>query len=164
MCSGAGTATLAASAVNFAGIDSHAVQATGTWVSIVVSGTATGTSLPTFTVKRPCYLVNTRDETVSDVKNQASFAMTMSESGSPPVISYLINGAKFSSATTYLKTFATGQLLEFTLTGTNAHPFHPHVNAYQITALSGAAFDSNYFQVRIQLITPPRIPPPLFIF
>ena len=45
-----------------------------------------------------------------------------------------INGNRFDSSTTYLDTFAAGTVNEIQLNGVNAHPFHLHINSYQITA------------------------------
>ncbi|KAL1511739.1 hypothetical protein AB1Y20_005027 [Prymnesium parvum] len=76
--------------------------------------------LPTFEVNRPCYLVDLRD---SAPNTTVDFTM-----GPTPYI----NGAKFESATTYAATMPVGEVIQFDLAGIVLHPFHNHINSFQI--------------------------------
>jgi hypothetical protein len=46
-----------------------------------------------------------------------------------------------------ITTFTAGSIYEVTVTGANAHPFHVHVNPYQITAMPETSYSNGYFQI-----------------
>ena len=56
-----------------------------------------------------------------------------------------IDGSEFATSTTYLATFSVGTVVEYALSGIDAHPFHNHVNSFQIVA-DPADTASNYFR------------------
>mmetsp|Transcript_18920 Transcript_18920/g.38995 ORF Transcript_18920/g.38995 Transcript_18920/m.38995 type:complete len:800 (-) Transcript_18920:198-2597(-) len=104
-------------------------------VSVAAASTApTAEDLPMFTVHRPCYLANT-------VGSSPTQSANLALSGG-----FTLNNAKFMEGVALSGTFDTGNLGSISLTGTNNHPFHMHVNHYQITTLTGAA-DTTWFQV-----------------
>ena len=79
-------------------------------------------SEPTSTsVTRPCYLV--------DLTSTAASSTTAIDLGPAPSI----NGNTFATYNTYEATFAVGQVHELALSGIDAHPFHLHVNHFQLT-------------------------------
>ena len=89
-------------------------------------------SEPTSTsVTRPCYLVNLVAETSS-----STTAITLGPAPS-------INGNSFATASTYEASFAVGAVHTLALSGVNAHPFHLHVNHFQLTGAN--LDDASYF-------------------
>jgi FtsP/CotA-like multicopper oxidase with cupredoxin domain len=56
-----------------------------------------------------------------------------------------INGNEYSTSTTYLASMEVGTVVEYELDGIDAHPFHNHVNSFQIVA-DPADTASNYFR------------------
>jgi len=130
-CSGAGTATFASQSL----ATNNQPYYVGTVLTVnVVDISLTATTLPSFTVKRPCYASNT--QTLTPTTTLTDFAMT-GQGG------FLINGASFISETTYYATLTTGTLVEMTVSGIEQHPYHIHVFPYQITSPT----IDNYFQV-----------------
>ena len=108
---------------------------TGTAFSITVTGTeGTATMLPSFSVYRPCYLADTIGAAVD-----TSFSVAFDQN-------FNVNGQKFTTTSTFLGAFTTGQLAQITLADINRHPFHIHVNHFQITSSTSAAADPIYFQ------------------
>ena len=100
----------------------------------------TACSLGVFSVPRPCYLADLSGVTGAPTPTiTRTFAL---EFGPVPTL----NGAQFSDANTYLDTFTAGTVNEITLDGVNAHPFHLHVNSYQISAEPGDT-QGDYFRL-----------------
>ncbi|KAL1520610.1 hypothetical protein AB1Y20_022184 [Prymnesium parvum] len=89
--------------------------------------------LPTFEVNRPCYLVDLRgavpDKTIS-------FQL-----GPTPNI----NGETFHSATHFMDTLPVGKVIQYSLSGLVLHPFHNHINSFQIIEDPADTFDG-YFR------------------
>ena len=56
-----------------------------------------------------------------------------------------INGVTFVSSTSYAATMTVGTVVEYSLRGTNAHPFHNHINSFQLVTVADSA--NGYFQV-----------------
>ena len=107
---------------------------TGTALTVVVSGTDEGAAdLTSFTMYRPCYLSSTIGATVTST------------------VSLNIQGLEYVSSTSYESTFTAGTLNQISASGTTAHPFHLHVNHFQLTSVTGYS-DSAYFQVSALLI------------
>jgi FtsP/CotA-like multicopper oxidase with cupredoxin domain len=101
-----------------------------------VVATASGEAeceLPTFQINRPCYLVDLTGTTP---------AQTVSLNLGPVPN---INDASYVSSTTYVATMTVGTVVQYNLGGVNAHPFHNHVNHYQIVA-DPADTASDYFR------------------
>ena len=94
--------------------------------------------LGSFSVARPCYLVDLSG-TIGASAPTVSSTTTISLGPAPQ-----ISGAEFSSSTTYLASFAVGAVHELSLTGVNAHPFHLHINSYQLAA-APADTSNDYF-------------------
>ena len=92
----------------------------------------TACDLPVFTVNRPCYLVD-----LTSATPRSTTAITL---GPVPQI----NGNQFATSTTYDHTLAVGQVHQFNLDGVNAHPFHLHINSFQIAEAPGDT-SANYF-------------------
>ncbi|KAL1519183.1 hypothetical protein AB1Y20_003443 [Prymnesium parvum] len=90
-------------------------------------------TLPTFEVNRPCYLVDLRSATASQTVN---FRL-----GPAPTI----NGASFVSSTTYAASMPVGNVIQYDLNGVDAHPFHNHVNSFQLLE-DPADTANNYFR------------------
>ena len=98
------------------------------------SGISAQPDLPYVRVQRPCYLANTLEAT-PDVTQSLSL-------GGGGLV---LNGQVYESGS-YLNAdtpFETGQLVQLKLSGIDFHPFHMHVNSYQITSDLGC---SGYFQ------------------
>ena len=55
-----------------------------------------------------------------------------------------INGQAFQDSTTYQHTMTIGTVNQLDLTGVNAHPFHLHVNSFQL-ATTPADTSNGYF-------------------
>ena len=79
-------------------------------------------SLPTFAVARPCYLADLRNTPPAAVLN---FGM------GPRIEGALINGRAYGSPG-LTPTFRAGSVVEVRLGGAEAHPFHSHVNVFQL--------------------------------
>jgi len=88
----------------------------------VTDGGVAATTLTTAAVDRPCYLV--------DLQTATSSSSVSIDLGPAPQI----NGNSFATATTYEASFAVGQVHTIQLGGVNAHPFHLHVNHFQLQA------------------------------
>lgn len=103
----------------------------------VADGSETATTLPGFSVRRPCYLADLRCAEATEVDSTFTVALRP----------FTVNDQAFVDSDTPLTggSFATGSLLEWTITGTGGHPFHLHVNPYQIQTLTTT--DTDYFQV-----------------
>ena len=137
-CSGVGTATFASKST----ATNNQPYYVGTIFTInVVASSVTATTIPSFSVYRPCYLSNTLTQTPS--QTATTFAMT-------GMGGFKINGASFVSSTTYYGTLTTGTLAQMTVTGVAQHPFHIHVFPFQITSMTPG--DATYFQVRVYKI------------
>jgi FtsP/CotA-like multicopper oxidase with cupredoxin domain len=85
-------------------------------------GIAAPCTLPTFQINRPCYLADLTGAT-PDATHTIALA---------PVPQ--INGQAFVDSTTYQHTMNVVSVNQIDLTGVNAHPFHMHVNSFQLTA------------------------------
>ena len=109
------------------------VQATGTALTLTITGTDGGQAdLPSFVVNRPCYVADSQSATAD-------------ETSTINLIPFTINNVEFASSTTYVDTFAAGNLVEISATGIAGHPLHIHVNPFQLITM--AANDDTYFQV-----------------
>lgn len=89
-------------------------------------------SLPTFEVNRPCYLV--------DLKGTAADQTQSIRMGPVPNI----NDVSFTSETTYLASLTAGTVIQYDLGGVAAHPFHNHINSFQLTT-DAVDTHGNYF-------------------
>jgi len=106
------------------------------WTGDIASITVTDDSstadadLSTYTINRPCYLVDLTSATPTNNDFTLEF-----QGGATP----MINGASFVDSTTYVTTMASGTMNEWAVDGNNGHPFHLHINPYQIadTSLCG---------------------------
>ena len=98
-------------------------QITQTLATVSVTDTGlSATTIDTFSVARPCYLVDLTSQAASST---VSFAL-----GPAPQI----NGVSYSTKDTYEASFAVGSVHQLDLTGINAHPFHLHINSFQLAA------------------------------
>ena len=97
-------------------------EITQTLITIVANdvGNAEPSEPASTSVARPCYLVS--------LVNAASSSTTAISLGPAPSI----NGNSFATASTYEASFAVGSVHTLSLSGVNAHPFHLHVNHFQI--------------------------------
>ena len=118
---------------NMAGGGAGNAAFTTTLASVVVTDQgAVQCDPPTFNVNRPCYLV--------DLTGTAASQTITFDLGPAPTI----NGVSFTSHDTYAATMPVGQVIEYDLRGVNAHPFHNHINSFQLTA-DPADTSNNYF-------------------
>ena len=132
-CSGAGTATFGSKTI----ATNNQPYYVGTVLTVkVVDISLTATTLPSFTVNRPCYASNT--QLLTPTTTLTDFAMTGKDG-------FLINGASFISETTYYATLTTGTLVQMAVRGIQQHPYHIHVFPFQITSTKPG---DNYFQVK----------------
>jgi len=83
-------------------------------------------SVGVFAVKRPCYLVDLSGATGAGVP-AISKTTSLQFQDEPQ-----INGRTFSNYNTFLDTFTVGTVNQINLNGNDEHPFHMHVNSYQI--------------------------------
>ena len=88
-----------------------------------------------FAVQRPCYLADTRAAAAVDASATVNLA-----GGND----FTVNGESFVDCTTYLDSFAAGALVELAVDGFAGHPFHLHINPYQIVTMTPD--DATYFQ------------------
>jgi len=101
--------------------------------TVVVTDTGeTACEPPVFAINRPCYLADLRAATPSQTS-----AINLG-----PVPN--LNGNAFTTPTTYDHTMAVGTVQQIDLNGVNAHPFHLHINSFQLTA-DPADTAGNYF-------------------
>ena len=94
----------------------------------------TACDLPTFAVKRPCYLADLR--AAGDPAAAEKFTVDL---GPPPQI----NGETMPANHAVQHEFEVGTIQEWELLGVDGHPFHMHVNPFQLLDDDG---DSEYFQ------------------
>jgi len=94
----------------------------------------TGCELPTFAVKRPCYLV---DLTNAEPKMDLEVGLENSLS---------INGEVFVDASTFVFEMPVGEVISMNLHGINLHPFHVHVNPLQIVSTPDDVYDGYFRQ------------------
>ena len=116
----------------------------GNIADIVVSDTDASrdplASLPPFVPERPPMLLNTSDIDVSDEQFRfKDYDLQMSAQPSvllePAQICFL-NGGLFNESQAYFDT-TLDSLNEFRITGVIQHPFHQHINSFQIHSLDG---------------------------
>ena len=109
---------------------------TGTALTVEVSGDdAAEPDIDAFAVLRPCYLADTRGAAAVDASAEVNLA-----GGND----FTVNGASFVDYATYLESFAAGALVELAVDGFAGHPFHLHINPYQIVTMTPD--DATYFQ------------------
>lgn len=121
-----------------AGRDGTVLEIDGVLLAVTVVSPAAGAvddaDLPdNVAVHRPCYLANT-------LKGSPDASFGISLGGGELVV----NNEAFSSPTTYLNAdtpFETGQLVQLNVEGISFHPFHIHVNPFQLQSKL-----SSYFQ------------------
>ena len=93
---------------------------------MTITATDVGNAAPSepaaTSVQRPCYLVD-----LTGVTPSSTVAIDL---GPAP----MINGNEFATSTTYEASFAVGQVHQLGLSGIDAHPFHLHVNHFQLAA------------------------------
>ena len=111
---------------------------TGVALTVVASGAHAGqaSAVPSFAVTRPCYLASTLGATADTVE-----AIRLG-----PLPNF--NRNRFSGEDSYEASFAAGSLVQLEVSGvlgTGGHPFHTHVNPYQIVQMTPR--DSTYYQV-----------------
>jgi FtsP/CotA-like multicopper oxidase with cupredoxin domain len=144
-CSGEGTVTLAAAGSTSSGRDGgddlvDGGDFSGPVLTVHVTGADAGAvDLAAFSVNRPCYLADTRSAAAADESGSISLGN-----------SFTINGQQFMGQDHFLQTFTAGHLIEQDVTGMRRHPYHGHVNHFQIVSMT--ASDPIYFQVREQCV------------
>lgn len=99
---------------------------TGTVLTVSIGGDSNNlaSDLSTWQLYRPCYLATA-------LNGDVDVTETISLGGGGLVV----NGASFTDSTTYLNAgtaITTGQLVELDVSGIGAHPFHMHVNHFQL--------------------------------
>ena len=83
--------------------------------------------------RKPCHLV--------DLYAQSSSTTTSLNLGPAPQV----NGNRYANSTTYEASFVVGAIHTLALSGINAHPFHLHVNSFQL-ATDPANTNGDYFK------------------
>jgi len=123
---------------------------------ITESGNSATEDLPTTTVQRPCYVVDLTEEVVPGARSgnlqlqgggrvvswnndQNDLSMTYAN------VQSVANGNKYDWPA--ITSFEVGNVYEMEVTGAGAHPFHQHINPYQIVNLPGGPHGGGYFQV-----------------
>jgi len=110
-------------------------------------------TLPSTSVKRPCYLVDLQSATVangnSNSVNLVGGGRLVQFNGAGTSMTYANTHANGASMATWppLANFAVGTVQELEVTGVAAHPLHIHVDPYQITAMPAASYYDGYFAV-----------------
>eukprot|EP01084_Bolivina_argentea_P155587 271137_1 len=100
-------------------------QTTGTpfvigYIHVTDTGIASPIILSTFNPFRPSYLQSLLNEAhIDNIRSMKMSART-------------INGQKFSGSSNYQFTISSGSINEWNINGAGAHPFHVHVNHFQI--------------------------------
>ncbi|KAL1520688.1 hypothetical protein AB1Y20_022257 [Prymnesium parvum] len=91
-------------------------------------------NLPKFSVKRPCALVDLQD-VVPD--------QTLSIQLGPDTF---INGEHYAGPTAYIASMEVGKVIQYDLTGVSTHPFHNHMNSFQIVSEQTDTFDGYFLK------------------
>jgi FtsP/CotA-like multicopper oxidase with cupredoxin domain len=100
----------------------------------VLDGGAVEAPLPLFRVNRPCYLATTISDTPSVVLDPINLGGG----------TFGINLVRFPGEGQFIDTMPVGALVEWAVSGIRGHPFHLHINHFQIVA---SPEQSPYFQV-----------------
>eukprot|EP00931_Biecheleriopsis_adriatica_P021476 TRINITY_DN1403_c0_g1_i1.p1 TRINITY_DN1403_c0_g1~~TRINITY_DN1403_c0_g1_i1.p1 ORF type:complete len:747 (+),score=100.66 TRINITY_DN1403_c0_g1_i1:41-2281(+) len=120
-------------------------------LSISEGPTSAPAALPTTSVVRPCYLADLRTATVTGTGN-------LRLNGGPRVVTWNGNGQSMTYENVHanggtmqtwppLTTLQVGGVYEITTNGAAAHPFHIHVNPYQVVGMGADSYADGYFQV-----------------
>mmetsp|Transcript_11294 Transcript_11294/g.25942 ORF Transcript_11294/g.25942 Transcript_11294/m.25942 type:complete len:971 (+) Transcript_11294:113-3025(+) len=110
-------------------------------------------TLPSTTVQRPCYLVDLTAETVSNDNSGrldlrgGDRLVTWDGTGSSMTYEAVHADGNDKHDWPAIGTFQVGTVYELEITGADAHPFHIHINPYQISSLPGGPYGDGYFQV-----------------
>jgi len=108
---------------------------TQTLATVTVTDQGDTTCTPSvFTVKRPCY--------AADIRSATATTTTDLRMGPAPNI----NDAPFADSNTFESTHTIGTVTDFTLGGISAHPFHLHINPFQLTTDPPTDTYGGYFQ------------------
>eukprot|EP00613_Pedinella_sp_CCMP2098_P039795 CAMPEP_0171790444 /NCGR_PEP_ID=MMETSP0991-20121206/65729_1 /TAXON_ID=483369 /ORGANISM="non described non described, Strain CCMP2098" /LENGTH=522 /DNA_ID=CAMNT_0012400047 /DNA_START=485 /DNA_END=2053 /DNA_ORIENTATION=+ len=83
-------------------------------------------SLPAFEVHHPCYLASTMGVSLENVDASIEVVLKAGE----------INGVRFQGEGNYLQTVPVGALVELNVIGIDSHPFHAHINHFQVVEMS----------------------------
>jgi len=123
-------------------------------MTITVTETQNGVveTLPTYSVQRPCYLVDLQGEAVPNA-NTGSLQLNGADrqvewNGQGQSMTYdavtANGGTKYTWAP--ITTMQVGSVYEIEVTGAHAHPLHIHINPYQIVSLpNGGPLGEGYF-------------------
>ena len=119
-------------------------------LNVVASDVAPDPDLDTFTVSRPCYLVDTSlDPVVADLTPFTTMTVATSNGGPDREGSGPLNGQYFTDYTTYLNEgnpFVTGTLAQVSFSDVRVHTYHQHVNSFQLVNI-GQGGDDVFYQV-----------------
>eukprot|EP00931_Biecheleriopsis_adriatica_P055184 TRINITY_DN3256_c0_g1_i5.p1 TRINITY_DN3256_c0_g1~~TRINITY_DN3256_c0_g1_i5.p1 ORF type:complete len:635 (+),score=115.07 TRINITY_DN3256_c0_g1_i5:68-1906(+) len=106
----------------------------------IADGGATAPTLPTFTPVRPCYLVDLRSATPTarGNLNMAGGARAITYDGTGQSMTYANTHANGGTMRTWasIASLVAGSVYEMEVNGAAGHPFHMHVNPYQITSIT----------------------------
>jgi len=122
-------------------------------ISILETSGGVTSTLPTTIVGRPCYLQDLQSLTVP-----AANTGTINLQGAGRVVQWNGAGTSMTYANTHadgktaadwppLTTLQAGGIYEIGIEGANAHPFHLHINPYQIAAMPAASYGGGYFAI-----------------
>jgi len=123
---------------------------------LTITETANGAveDLPTTVVQRPCYLVDLQgynvpaSQTGNLALNGGGRLLRWNNDNNDESMTHENVHANGGTKYTWpaLTTFQSGSVYEVQVTGANAHPFHQHINPYQIVNLPGGPYGDGYFQ------------------
>jgi len=119
--------------------------------SISEGSAAAASALPIISVQRPCYLVDLRRATVAGTGSIGldDEIMAVQWNGNGQSMTYANvhqNGGTMSSWPP-LVTLQAGNVYEVTVGEVGEHPFHIHVNPFQVTNMGAEALSNGYFWV-----------------
>lgn len=113
------------------------MTATVATLAVIASTATADTSITAFEPKRPAYLADLTSYDGALETFEVAFA------GGPNTGGCSINGVSFQGEDSPLAQIPVGAIHEWSITGNGAHPFHLHINPYQ---LQDVADPSGWFQ------------------
>ena len=154
-CPAIGVYTLASAplASGHSDLASSSAVFVGPLVRLIVAGAPVTMEPPSELPMRPSYLPDLRNISLHPVPPAQRLSLDFETLGGPfkpgpPFPVEHINGASFSSKDAFLAQVALGAVQEWNVgiagdsnVGAGNHPFHTHVNAFQVVAIAGGALD-----------------------
>jgi FtsP/CotA-like multicopper oxidase with cupredoxin domain len=139
-CSSVGTFTID----TVGGAQTHIATTANVWTISVASSTTVAAALTTFTAKRPNYLADTYNYAGTGIKE--THTLLFAASPQACLVKFDNQGELYDEIS--MGSMAAGSIQEWDISGVDKHPFHIHVNPFQIGTVTDSTGDSNpYFVI-----------------